>query len=198
MEAGQQLFDLDKKQQSHGSGPIQVGREILSRFFFSGVSIGDISLLQGLSVSTAYILVKLGNGSSTWEPGRETTSNAAVSNPASGYSERTMAMRIQTRTQGAVWLFCALIVLMSAVSPLCGACDGLGTVHSSLPHAIDKIPPSSPVDQCNGVCSCCGFHWLPVSGSRKDQIALLLLAPTIEKQRFVSRHLAPPFQPPRV
>jgi hypothetical protein len=38
------------------------------------VSRGDISLFLGLSVSTAYSWVKIGNGSLTWEPGRETTS----------------------------------------------------------------------------------------------------------------------------
>src|SRR5882757_6649337 len=108
-----------------------------------------------------------------------------------------MAVWLKTRTQGGVWLLCLLIVLMSMVSPLCSACDGIGTVHSSLAHTANTMPPSSSIDQCNGVCSCCGFHWLPASEPTEGPIALLPFAASNQKQRLVSCQLAPPFQPPR-
>jgi len=107
----------------------------------------------------------------------------------------------QYREPCAVWLLCALVVVMSIVSPLCSACDGIGTVHNAVVHAIantaDKLPPGAPADQCNGVCSCCGFHWLPVVEPAVSQVALLTPVFSAQEQRLASRQLAPLFQPPR-
>ena len=103
----------------------------------------------------------------------------------------------EARMQCMVWLLCALVVLMSVLSPICSACDDLVTLSSSLAHGVNEIPPPSPVDQCNGVCSCCGFHWLPAAEPQESQISLLHVIPSTAKQRLVSRQLAPPFQPPR-
>jgi hypothetical protein len=114
-----------------------------------------------------------------------------------GILDERMRALLEKETQWVIWPLCALIALMSALSPICGACDDIGTFHSSPAHSIDKIPPASPVDQCNGVCSCCGFHWLPVVEPLEIQIEFLHVLPSIAKQRLVSRQLAPRFQPPR-
>src|ERR1700761_3983775 len=103
----------------------------------------------------------------------------------------------QERMGRMVWLLCALVALMSFLSPICSACDDLVTVPSSLAHSVNKIPPPSPVDHCNGVCSCCGFHWLPAAEPQESQTSPLDVLPSTAKRRLVNRQLAPPFQPPR-
>ncbi len=103
---------------------------------------------------------------------------------------------LQSQGRFAVLLLCVLLVVMSTASPICPACDGLGGGHVSAAHNAGKmLPPTN--DECNGVCSCCGYHWVQ---SAELQLALSEAVTGLyaaAEPSYTSRSLPPPFHPPR-
>src|ERR1700761_1886161 len=99
-----------------------------------------------------------------------------------------------------VWagLLCALLFWVTANPPHCDLCDGVSfaaaSVHQSL---FEHSHPVAP-DNCNGICSCCGFHGLP-------NVQQLLLPVNIDTADVVreaprpalARHFTI-FRPPRI
>jgi hypothetical protein len=92
-------------------------------------------------------------------------------------------------------LLCALLAVMSIASPLCPACAGFGGQHSHAPVAGKGLPPAS--DDCNGVCSCCGFQWLPAAQKQAPAVVLITPPPVPQVVDYPSRSTPPPFLPPR-
>jgi hypothetical protein len=107
-----------------------------------------------------------------------------------------MPDRIQNRSGVAVLLLCALLAVMSIVSSFCPRCDGSGDQYMSQAHVIGKtLPPAS--DDCDGVCSCCGFHWLAPMEMRLPTVAGVTTLPIPYDEHYPSRLAPPPFLPPR-
>jgi hypothetical protein len=102
------------------------------------------------------------------------------------------------RTRLMVILLCGLVTMASATSSTCSACDGAVMAALHVHHAADKAPPPLPLDGCDGACSCCGFHWLPIAQS--DAAGLVMGRPIAyaapSKNLLLSA--APRPQPPRV
>ena len=108
------------------------------------------------------------------------------------------------RTAGATirliaWLVCVVMAWMSLSSPQCERCDGPRvSVVSSSSHRVAH--PSSPVerDECNGVCTCCGFHWVPESEPMLSSIGRADAAPAAEIAAVAFTPRLPYFRPPRM
>jgi hypothetical protein len=107
-----------------------------------------------------------------------------------------MWQSIQDRSKAVVFVFCALIVAMSIVSPICPACDGLGSPHINHSSVFGKALPSIN-DDCNGVCSCCGFQWLPSIKARLADVAIVTTVSIPQDEHYPSRFVPPLFLPPR-
>jgi|SRR5579859_1187074 len=109
-----------------------------------------------------------------------------------------MKRSVKATTRIAAWLLCMVLGWLSVNAPHCGLCDGLlATIGSSLLHSAVNHPAPVEQDTCNGVCSCCGFHWLP------DADPVLILLHTVSTA-FPAEILSPPptprqslFRPPR-
>jgi hypothetical protein len=108
------------------------------------------------------------------------------------------------RSKSVVLLLCALLAVMSIVSPVCPACDGLGNLGGSgngnrnINHthlAGTALPPTG--DDCNGVCSCCGFHWLLPIEQQLPTVAIVTTLSIPHDEPYPSRLAPPPFLPPR-
>jgi hypothetical protein len=110
--------------------------------------------------------------------------------------ESGMFILLQDRSKFAVALLCTLLAVVSILSPICSACDGLGGLSISHVHVAGKaLPPTS--DACTGVCSCCGFHWLPAIRTCLPTSAIVAAISIPEDQREPSLWTRAPFQPPR-
>src|ERR1700689_1471525 len=73
-----------------------------------------------------------------------------------------MKRTVQVRTRIAAWLLCTVLAWLSVGSPHCDLCDEPhATIIASSLHLVVSHPAPVVPDACNGVCSCCGFHWLP-------------------------------------
>ena len=75
---------------------------------------------------------------------------------------RNMDRAITTRGYVVAWLLCVVLTGLAIQSPHCDRCDGPDFFTSSLaqqPLANQPLP--SVPDNCNRICWCCGFHWLP-------------------------------------
>ena len=97
------------------------------------------------------------------------------------------------------WLMCVLVAWISLSSPHCDLCDGPRvSVASSLSHTF--VHPSPPVekDECNGVCSCCGFHWVPESGPVLTLVGKASMAPAAGTSLLVFTPRLPFLRPPRM
>lgn len=107
-------------------------------------------------------------------------------------------MPLATPTRLTTWLLCLLLAWLSFSPPPCEFCDGphapaiTQSFHPTLHH-----PAPTPSDACNGICACCGFHWIPAP------CALLTLphqAAATSAPETPSPIAAPrttPFRPPR-
>jgi hypothetical protein len=96
------------------------------------------------------------------------------------------------------WLLCALLFWLTANPPHCDLCDGVSFAaapgHESVANRSRPVAP----DDCNGICSCCGFHGIPYAGQ-------LLVRMNIELARVASETPRPAlalrstiFRPPRI
>jgi hypothetical protein len=96
-----------------------------------------------------------------------------------------------------VLLLCALVLVMSIMSPICPACDGFGSQYIGHAHVAGKgLPPVN--DGCNGVCSCCGFQWLPATQLQLPTVTVVKAPFLSQRGSYPSRFTPPPFLPPRV
>jgi len=108
--------------------------------------------------------------------------------PQSNYNSG-MERTAQARTRIAAWVLCMMLAWLSVCSPHCDLCDGPhATVVSAFLHPALTHPAPGERDSCNGVCSCCGFHWLP------DARPLLTLVQTLSTMSPVEV-AAPPSMP---
>jgi len=107
-----------------------------------------------------------------------------------------MLSAVKDRSKVAALLLCALIAVMSIVSPICPACDELGNQPISHVHIAGKALPHAS-DDCNGVCSCCGFDWLPSMQTQLPAVAIVTTVPVSRNEHYPSRFTPPPFLPPR-
>ena len=93
-------------------------------------------------------------------------------------------------------LLCVLVIVMSMVSPICPACDGLGGNHNhSTTVAGSLLLPA--IDSCNGVCSCCGFHWIEQISMQLPGTNYVAEISSVTDGGYPSRLTPPPFLPPR-
>ena len=72
-----------------------------------------------------------------------------------------MKPAVKATTRIAAWLLCMVMAWLSVSSPHCDLCDRPGATTFSSSHPVINPPVPVEPDACNGVCWCCGFHWLP-------------------------------------
>jgi hypothetical protein len=96
------------------------------------------------------------------------------------------------------WLLCALLFWLTTNPPHCDLCDGVSfTVASAQGSILKHSHPVAP-DNCNGICTCCGFYGLP----RVEQALVPLNAaharvvPESPRPAFAPRSTI--FRPPRI
>jgi hypothetical protein len=110
-----------------------------------------------------------------------------------------MKITVQARIRIAAWLLCTVLAWLSVTTPHCDLCDGPhATIVASSSHPVVNHPVPVEPDACNGVCSCCGFHWLPDHDAVLNFIHTVNAAPRAEVPPPL---LAPPtslFRPPRI
>jgi hypothetical protein len=109
-----------------------------------------------------------------------------------------MKHSVHAGTRMAAWLLCMMLAWISVSSPHCDLCDGPhATVFSSSLHPAVHHPTPLQPDDCSGVCSCCGFHWLPVGKSlpRLRQIVSTTSVAEVAPPLLTPR--TSPFRPPR-
>ena len=103
-----------------------------------------------------------------WEPlSRKTIAIQNESLNAQGSSlylakyDYGMKPTVKATTRIAAWLLCLVMTWLSVSSPHCDLCDGPNATIFSSSHPVINYPAPVEPDACNGVCWCCGFHWLP-------------------------------------
>jgi hypothetical protein len=96
------------------------------------------------------------------------------------------------------WLLCALLFWLTTNPPHCDLCDGVSFTVASAQGAILKHSHPVAPDNCNGICTCCGFYGLP----RVEQALVPLNAaparvvPESPRPAFAPRSTI--FRPPRI
>ncbi len=101
--------------------------------------------------------------------------------------DHEMGRAASVRIRIAAGLLCMVLAWLPVSSPHCDLCDGFHTMtlsSSSQPSVRHSALPEP--DTCNGICACCGFHWL--SDSRPISTSLVV-------ERDASR--LTPLSPPR-
>src|ERR1700761_9562720 len=100
-------------------------------------------------------------------------------------------------------LLCIVLAWISVNTPHCDRCDGpraiaLTSTHGAIEHLLTEHTLPVEPDDCNGVCACCGFHWLPDIRPLPSPVERVSIAPhgTIPEFRSASRPLL--FRPPRI
>jgi hypothetical protein len=109
-----------------------------------------------------------------------------------------MKRTAQARTRIAAWVLCVMLAWLSVRSPHCDLCDGPhATVLSSSMHPALTHPAPAEPDTCNGVCSCCGFHWLPDTRSLLTSVQTVSAMPPVEVALPPLTPRQSPYRPPR-
>jgi hypothetical protein len=103
---------------------------------------------------------------------------------------------ITSRVSLAGWLLCVVLVCLAIHSPHCDHCDGALVVCS--PGTVVDHPQPVVPDACNGICWCCGFHWLPNLSSFLIPDNRVIARIQFESPSFVPAPHAGIFQPPRI
>jgi hypothetical protein len=109
-----------------------------------------------------------------------------------------MKYTVQAGTRIATWMLCVVLALLSASSPHCDLCDGphATVLSSSSQPALNHPAPTEP-DTCNGVCSCCGFHWLPDTGQLLTSVPVVSAITPAEVTPPLPAFRSSPYRPPR-
>src|ERR1700760_2360085 len=109
-----------------------------------------------------------------------------------------MSRYVLARTRMAAWLLCIVLAWLSVGSPHCDHCDGpfVTTIISSPQPLVGHPAPPEP-DDCNGVCSCCGFHWLLAPHPIMRSILTVRSAPPMEASSLLLSPHSAFFRPPR-
>jgi hypothetical protein len=114
------------------------------------------------------------------------------------YYNLGMKRPARARTRVAAWVLCIMLAWLSVHSPHCDLCDGPhATLLSSSTHPALTHPAPAEPDTCNGVCSCCGFHWLP---DTRPLLSLILTVSAMPPVEVALPSLTPrpsPYRPPR-
>ncbi|MGD0443299.1 MAG: hypothetical protein ABSA39_05115 [Edaphobacter sp.] len=103
---------------------------------------------------------------------------------------------LSSRREIAAAFLCVLLAVLSVVSPICPACDIPGGGLPGHSRLADKMPPPAN-DDCNRVCSCCGFQWLPVAETQIAAVANVTPFVVLTSDDYSGRTTPPPFLPPR-
>ena len=111
---------------------------------------------------------------------------------------RNMGRAITTRGYVVAWLLCVVLTGLAIHSPHCDRCDGPDFFTSSLAQQplADHPRPSVP-DNCNGICWCCGFHWLPNASPVLTLANKVTIGVWPEPVSPVLAPRSPIFRPPR-
>ena len=107
---------------------------------------------------------------------------------------------MNSRNRHRVWalLLCALLFWLTANPPHCDLCDGVSfTVVSAHQPILKHSHPVAP-DNCNGICTCCGFYGLPNVGQVLIPVNIELagVAPDAPGPALAPRSTI--FRPPRI
>jgi hypothetical protein len=96
------------------------------------------------------------------------------------------------------WLLCALLFWLTANPPHCDLCDGVSFTVASAQQSIFKHSHPVAPDNCNGICTCCGFYGLPNAGQVLIPVNAELagIAPEAPRPAFAPRSTI--FRPPRI
>ncbi len=108
------------------------------------------------------------------------------------------SMNSRNRHRVWAWLLCALLFWLTTNPPHCDLCDGVSfTVASAHQSILKHSHPAAP-DDCNGICSCCGFHGLPNVRQTLIPVNVELagVAPESPRPAFAPRSTI--FRPPRI
>jgi hypothetical protein len=118
--------------------------------------------------------------------------------PALPQSFIVSSMNGRNRHRAWAWLLCALLFWLTANPPHCDLCDGVSfTVASAHQSILKHAHPVAP-DNCNGICTCCGFYSLPNVGQALIPLNVELagVAPELPRPAFPQRSTI--FRPPRI
>jgi hypothetical protein len=111
---------------------------------------------------------------------------------------KSMDRTITTPVCVIAWLLCAMLACLAGHSPHCDLCDGPFTVDLSSPQPLVNHPLPATPDTCNGICWCCGFHWLPNAGPVLDLANIVTTGVRPESPSLVSAPRSAIFRPPRI
>jgi hypothetical protein len=96
------------------------------------------------------------------------------------------------------WLLCGFLFWLTANPPHCDLCDGVFfTVASAHQSTLKHSHPIVP-DDCNGICTCCGFYGLPNVGQVLIPVNVVLAGVTAELPRPAFASPSTIFRPPRI
>jgi hypothetical protein len=97
-----------------------------------------------------------------------------------------------------VSLLCALLFWLAAHPPHCDLCDGLSL--TAVPNQMAHLRPAHAIDpdDCNGICSCCGFQAVPAVKHALISLnaELAAVVPGAPRPRLGARSTI--FHPPRI
>jgi hypothetical protein len=103
-----------------------------------------------------------------------------------------------SRVSAIIWLLCAILVCLATYSPHCDLCDGPIGVAPSLPQILANHPLTAAPDGCNGVCRCCGLHWLPNPDPVLVRVDRATSQVLFESASSALELRSPIFRPPRI
>src|ERR1700758_5832114 len=108
-----------------------------------------------------------------------------------------MNRHLTTMSCAIAWLLCALLACIAIHSPHCDLCDGPYFPGSSsqstfVNHTVHDTP------ECNGICSCCGFHGLPNVFPALHPVNTQTTATWSKPSAPVLASRSPIFRPPRI
>jgi hypothetical protein len=96
------------------------------------------------------------------------------------------------------WLLCALLFWLTANPPHCDLCDGVSFAVASTHQSILKHSHPVAPDNCNGICTCCGFYGLPNVGQVLIPVNVKLADVALESPRSAFAPRSTIFRPPRL
>ena len=96
------------------------------------------------------------------------------------------------------WLLCALLFWLTANPPHCDLCDGVSFAVASTHQSILKHSHPVTPDNCNGICTCCGFYGLPNVGQVLVPVNVELAGIALRSPHPAFAPRSTIFRPPRL